>query len=429
MAVETTGTSQSADIGRSAETGQADENTGQSGQSGQAGQVSGNDRSSQAAQAGVTDSSSQASQAGGIDSSSHASHASQASGNDRSSQAAQAGVTDSSSQAAQPGGIDSSSHASQASQPGQAGETSDPDLTSRTSRTSPTSHTDPQTPPRESLATVEAGLDALETTADQDGGALLRVLRAGYPPVLALGLILAVWQALYAAKIWPDWKLPGPHQVFTSLKDAFGNGDVWPAVGHSIGHGAVGFAASVALGTVLGLLVGRFKPVRAGIGPILSGLQSLPSVAWVPPALMFFGPTPAMLYTVVLLGAVPSIAVGVVSGLDQVPPLYLRVGRNIGARGLASVRHVLLPAALPGYLAGLRQGWAFAWRSLLAAEIIVQSADLGHSLGFLLKNAQDTNDMAGAFAAIILILAVGVGVNQLLFVPIERRVLRSRGLA
>ena len=104
------------------------------------------------------------------------------------------------------------------------------------------------------------------------------------------------------------------------------------------------------------MLVGRFKPVRAGIGPILSGLQSLPSVAWVPPALMFFGPTPAMLYTVVLLGAVPSIAVGVMSGLDQVPPLYLRVGRNIGARGLASVRHVLLPAALPGYLAGPAAG-------------------------------------------------------------------------
>ena len=281
----------------------------------------------------------------------------------------------------------------------------------------------------ESLGTVEAGLDALETTAGQESSRVARVLRSVLPPLVAIALILAVWQALYAAKIWPDWKLPGPGQVFTSLKDAFSSGDVWPAVGHSIGHGAIGFAASLAIGTPLGLLVGRIKVVRAGIGPILSGLQSLPSVAWVPPALMFFGPNPAMLYTVVLLGAVPSIAVGVVSGLDQVPPLYLRVGRNLGARGLSSIRYVLLPAALPGYLAGLRQGWAFAWRSLLAAEIIVQSADLGHSLGFLLKNAQDTNDMAGAFAAIVLILTVGVGVNQLLFVPLERRVLKARGLA
>ncbi|WP_194908654.1 ABC transporter permease [Catenulispora rubra] len=276
---------------------------------------------------------------------------------------------------------------------------------------------------------VEAGLDALETSAERETSRLVSVFRAVYPPLLAVVLIIAVWQVLYVAKIWPDWKLPGPSEVFTSLKSTFSSGDAWPSVGHSAEHGAIGFAASVAIGTPLGLLVGRFRLVRAGVGPILSGLQSLPSVAWVPPALMFFGPQPAMLYGVVLLGAVPSIAVGVVSGLDQVPPLYLRVGRNLGARGLASVRYVLLPAALPGYLAGLRQGWAFAWRSLLAAEIIVQSADLGHSLGFLLKNAQDSNDMAGAFAAIVLILAVGVAVNQLLFVPLERRVLRSRGLA
>ena len=280
----------------------------------------------------------------------------------------------------------------------------------------------------DALEDVEAGLDALETSAERGTSRLATVLRAAYPPILAILLIIGVWQILYSAKIWPDWKLPGPAEVFSSLKDAFSSGDALPSVGHSVEHGAIGFGASVAIGTPLGLLVGRFKPVRAGLGPVLSGLQSLPSVAWVPPALMFFGPQPAMLYAVVLAGAVPSISVGVVSGLDQVPPLYLRVGRNLGARGLASVRYVLLPAALPGYLAGLRQGWAFAWRSLLAAEIIVQSADLGHSLGFLLKNAQDSNDMAGAFAAIVLILAVGVAVNQLLFVPLERRVLRARGL-
>jgi NitT/TauT family transport system permease protein len=281
----------------------------------------------------------------------------------------------------------------------------------------------------DTLAHIEAGLDALETSAEPESSRLRHVAAAVIPPIVAVGLILAIWQILYVAKIWPDWKLPGPSQVFSSLKDTFSEGDAWGAVGHSIAHGAVGFGASVAIGTPLGIVTGRFKPVRAGLGPILSGLQSLPSVAWVPPALMFFGPTPAMLYTVVLLGAVPSIAVGVMSGLDQVPPLYLRVGHNIGARGLASVRHVLLPAALPGYLAGLRQGWAFAWRSLLASEIIVQSANLGHSLGFLLKNAQDSNDMSSAFAAIVLILAVGVAVNQLLFVPLERRVLKTRGLA
>jgi NitT/TauT family transport system permease protein len=126
---------------------------------------------------------------------------------------------------------------------------------------------------------------------------------------------------------------------------------------------------------------------------------------------------------------VPSIADGLVSGLDQVPPLYLKVGRNLGAKGFSAVVHVLLPAALPGYVAGLKQGWAFAWRSLMAAEIIATSASLGHGLGQLLKQAQDTNDMALAFGAIALVLVVGMGVNQLVFAPVERHVLRAHRLA
>jgi len=284
-------------------------------------------------------------------------------------------------------------------------------------------------------ASVEAGLDALESAGDRPGGPRRKLLGSLLPPVVAVMGLLVLWQALYSARIWPDWKLPGPAQVLSSVRASISAGDVWPAVVHSVGHAAMGFGASLVVGTPLGLLVGWTRPagasgnpVRAALGPILSGLQSLPSVAWVPPALMFFGPTPGMLYAVVLMGAVPSIAVGMVSGLDQVPALYLQVGRNLRARGLASARFVLLPAALPGYVAGLRQGWAFAWRSLLASEIIVQSAALGHSLGFLLKNAQDANDMAGAFAAIVLILAVGVLVNQAVFAPLERHVLRSRGL-
>jgi NitT/TauT family transport system permease protein len=133
-------------------------------------------------------------------------------------------------------------------------------------------------------------------------------------------------------------------------------------------------------------------------------------------------------YAVVLLGAVPSIANGLVAGVDQTPPLYLRAGRVVGATGLASVRHVLLPAALPGFLAGLKQGWAFAWRSLMAAELIASSPDLGTGLGQLLENFRTYSDMSGVLATIILILLVGIGIDVLVFSPLERRVLRSRGL-
>lgn len=135
-----------------------------------------------------------------------------------------------------------------------------------------------------------------------------------------------------------------------------------------------------------------------------------------------------MMYTVILLGAVPSIANGLVSGIDQIPPLFLRAGRTLGATGLQGARHVVMPAALPGYLAGLKQGWAFSWRSLMAAEIIASSPDLGLGLGQLLENGRNNIDLPGVFLAIILILVVGIAIDLLIFSPLERRVLRTRGL-
>jgi NitT/TauT family transport system permease protein len=170
------------------------------------------------------------------------------------------------------------------------------------------------------------------------------------------------------------------------------------------------------------------KFVRAAIGPILSGLQSLPSVAWVPPAVIWLGLNNSMMYAVILLGAVPSIANGLVSGVDQVPPLFLRAGRTLGATGLKGTWHVTLPAALPGYVAGMKQGWAFSWRSLMAAEIIANFPDLGTGLGQLLENARTASDMAMVFEAILLILFVGIAIDLLIFSPLERWVLRSRGL-
>jgi NitT/TauT family transport system permease protein len=216
--------------------------------------------------------------------------------------------------------------------------------------------------------------------------------------------------------------------VAQSLKDQWLKGTLLQLVWTSVSRGVLGFLASVAIGTPLGLIVARVKPVRAAIGPILSGLQSLPSVAWVPAAIIWFGLSDATIYAVVLLGAVPSIANGLVAGVDQIPPLYLRAGRVIGATGLNSVRHVLLPAALPGYLAGLKQGWAFSWRSLMAAELIVNSPDLGTGLGQFLEQGREQSDMAWVLAAITLILIVGIGIELLVFAPLERRILRSRGL-
>jgi NitT/TauT family transport system permease protein len=185
---------------------------------------------------------------------------------------------------------------------------------------------------------------------------------------------------------------------------------------------------SLVIGTLLGLAMWWSRWLRAAIGPIVSGLQSLPSVAWVPAAIIWFGLTDAAIYTVVLLGAVPSIANGLLTGMKQVPPLFDRVGRVLGLSAIARTRYVLLPAALPGYLGGLRQGWAFAWRSLMAAELITYSPALGQGLGQLLNLGRELSQMSLVITSIGLILIVGVAIELLVFAPLERRVLNRRGL-
>ncbi|MDT0344097.1 ABC transporter permease [Streptomyces litchfieldiae] len=279
------------------------------------------------------------------------------------------------------------------------------------------------------LAGLEAGLDALETAPAAERLPIGRILLTKVlPPIVAVGLVLFVWQLAYWAEVQPDYLLPSPADVGAEFKEMWLQGTLFEYIWTSVSRGILGFLIAVAVGTPLGLVVARVKLVRAAIGPVLTGLQSLPSIAWVPAAIIWFGLTNGTIYAVVLLGAVPSIANGIVAGVDQIPPLYLRAGRMLGARGLTSVRHVLLPAALPGYLAGLKQGWAFSWRSLMAAELIVQSPSLGTGLGQLMEGFRTMQNMSGVLATIILILVVGVAIDLLFFSPLERRVLRSRGL-
>jgi NitT/TauT family transport system permease protein len=281
---------------------------------------------------------------------------------------------------------------------------------------------------RDDLASLEAGLDALETTAEPRRSRLRAYASATWPPLLALLLLVAAWQALYSSGVKEPYQLPSPLDVWTALKETATSGDLAEGVFNSLRRGGLGFLASVAIGTPLGLLLARVRPVRRMFGPLISGLQSLPSVAWVPAAIIWFGLSDAAIYAVVLLGAVPSIANGMVSGIDQVPPLYERVGRVLGARGLTAARFVLLPAAMPGYVAGLRQGWAFSWRSLMAAELIAYSPELGLGLGQLLERGRQLSDMALVFSGILAILFVGIAVELCVFAPLERRVLRRRGL-
>src|SRR5437588_7840059 len=272
----------------------------------------------------------------------------------------------------------------------------------------------------------EAGLDALEAPAlPPRPGAAKVFVRSVLPPVAAVAAFIALWQLAYSTGLKPSYALPSPLDVFRTFGQTVRDGRAWDAISISVSRGALGFLASLAVGTVLGLAMWRSRWLRAAIGPFVSGLQSLPSVAWVPAAIIWFGLSDAAIYAVVLLGAVPSIANGLLAGFDQVPPLLDKVGRVLGLGTVGRIRHVLLPAALPGYLAGLKQGWAFSWRSLMAAELIAHSPDLGLGLGAYLNQGSSFNDMPMVMAAIFLILLVGVGIELVVFRPIERAVLRA----
>ncbi|NEA97904.1 ABC transporter permease [Streptomyces sp. SID13726] len=284
-----------------------------------------------------------------------------------------------------------------------------------------------ETTPAQDSGSVEAGLDALETTATGRTPFSQTFKNKILPPIIAVAVVLVAWTLLYPVVDNPS-KLPSPADVWGEVEDQWLKGTLFSYIWGSVSRGLLGFLLALAIGTPLGLVVARVKFVRAAFGPILSGLQSLPSVAWVAPAVIWLGLDNSVMFTVILLGAVPSIANGLVSGVDQVPPLFLRAGRTLGATGLRGTWHIVMPAALPGYVAGLKQGWAFSWRSLMAAEIIAQSPDMGMGLGQLLEVGRTNSSMATVFLAILLILFVGIAIDLLIFSPLERWVLRSRGL-
>ncbi|TFB48192.1 ABC transporter permease [Cryobacterium tagatosivorans] len=282
--------------------------------------------------------------------------------------------------------------------------------------------------PADDLRTLESGLDALQTNAVPEKSRWRNILDGVLPPVLLLIALVGVWQ-LYVtiARPRPDL-VPGPLDVLGAIIDQWGDGRLQLAVLTSLERGGIGFLIAIAVGTPLGLLLAECRPLRLALGPLLSGLQVLPSVAWVPAAIIWFGLSDATVYFVVLMGAVPSIANGLVSGIDQVPPQLRRVGTVLGAGRIQLATLVVLPAALPGYFSGLKQGWAFSWRSLMAAEIIAMGGTIGFGLGSMLQQSRELADLASVLATILLILGVGILVELSIFAPIERRLLRRRGL-
>lgn len=253
-----------------------------------------------------------------------------------------------------------------------------------------------------------------------------RLWAATWPKLIAVAIVLALWQGIYASHWRPDYVLPSPGDTLRELGHELTTQRLWTAIGITARRALVGFALAVVVGTLLGLAVSRSRVLRAGVGSLVTGLQTMPSIAWFPLALLVFSYTERAITFVVVLGAAPSVANGIIAGVDHVPPPLLRAARTMGAHGVGLYRHVVLPAALPTYVSGLKQGWAFAWRSLMAGELLVIIAHRP-SLGVLLDFDRQNSDAASMIAIMIVILVIGMVVD-IAFNAVDRGLRHRRGL-
>src|SRR5450755_1380398 len=230
-------------------------------------------------------------------------------------------------------------------------------------------------------------------------------------------VLIAIWVLLAELKVWPPYVFPTPRGVFQALWAGFADHSFWIAIGVSMKRMLIGYALSVVLGMILGLGVASNKFLEQTLGGLLVSLQSLPSICWLPMAVLWFGLSEKAILFVVVMGSVLSVTIAMESGRKQMPKIYAMAGRNLGAHGFKLFVFVLFPASLPYLLSGLKQGWAFAWRSLIAGEMIFVSLGLGQ----LLMMGRDLNDMSQVIAVMILIVAIGYIIDGLVFRTIEHR--------
>jgi NitT/TauT family transport system permease protein len=277
-------------------------------------------------------------------------------------------------------------------------------------------------------AAALAGLDRLEIPEARDsaGRRGRRIWAAVWPKLLAIAIVIGVWELIYLS----GWKspaiLPSPAAVFSDLWAQLHTALLWQAIATTLRRAVIGFGLAIIIGVVIGALVSRIKPLRAAVGSMITALQTMPSIAWFPFAIIFFGVNTAAILFVIVLGAAPSIANGLITGVDYTPPLLLRAGRTMGLGRIAMYRHLILPASLPSFVAGLKQGWAFAWRSLMAGELLV--IIMGQpSIGVLLSTYQDQSAMASTISIMIVILVLGLVVDTI-FTRIDTTIRGRRGM-
>ena len=257
---------------------------------------------------------------------------------------------------------------------------------------------------------------------DSTGG---KFLRRASRQIIFYGALIGLWALLAKLHIWPPYLFPPPWGVGEALWAGFRDHSFWIGIAVTMKRMILGYGLSVILGMILGLAVASNKFLEETLGGLLVSLQSLPSICWIPLAVLWFGLTEKAILFVVLMGSLLSVTIAMEDGRKQMPKIFGMAGRNLGASGFRLFWYVFLPASLPYIVSGLKQGWAFGWRSLIQAEMIFLSLGLGQ----LLMMGRDLNDMSQVLAVMILIIVVGYLVDGLVFRTVERKLQSKWGLS
>jgi NitT/TauT family transport system permease protein len=263
-----------------------------------------------------------------------------------------------------------------------------------------------------------------ESSASPREKSLKTLLRKIANQIIFYSVLLGAWALLAKLKVWPPYLFPAPWQVAEALWAGFKDHSFSIGIAVTMKRMLIGYSLSVVLGMILGIGVASNRFLEETVGPLLVSLQSLPSICWVPLAILWFGLTEKAILFVVLMGCILSVTIAMEDGRKQMPKIYTMAGRNLGASGFRLFWYVMLPASLPYIVSGLKQGWAFGWRSLIQAEMIFLTVGLGQQL----MMGRDLNDMSQVIAVMVLIVALGSLVNRLVFRTMERTLQNRWGL-
>lgn len=236
--------------------------------------------------------------------------------------------------------------------------------------------------------------------------------------------IVVVWQIIAMVGVWPENLFPSPYEVAEDLVYGVADGSLLYGIATSMWRLSIGLSIAIVGGIILGIFMARVEAVNQTVGSLVLGLQSIPSIAWVPLAILWVGNNDGGIIFVTAIGAIFAVTINTYTGVKNIDPHFIEAARNMGAKGSQLVTAVLIPAAFPYMISGFKQGWAFAWRGVIGAELLFSF--LG--LGFLLYAGRSLTDVSQVIAIMLVIMGIGLAVDGVVFKRLENKVMSRWGL-